>query len=130
MHKIIFLIFSSILFFSCKNNNSIIPKEKMEEVLWDVAQGGEFVNGYVYSTHPELNRAAVNNQMIEKICSINHITKKQFDNSLEYYRNHPQELKVIVDSVTSKYQRLRGDSTGAPIAAPAPEPSTPDAVRH
>ncbi|GAB3430363.1 hypothetical protein GCM10027516_38190 [Niabella aquatica] len=89
----------------------------MEKVLWDVARSSEFLNGYVYFKHPEQNRAALNDAMLERTLKIHKVTKKQFLNTLEHYRKRPDEFKVVVDSIVSKQKRLR-DSDTLSLAAP------------
>ncbi|MFT4092380.1 MAG: DUF4296 domain-containing protein [Niabella sp.] len=116
----------AIFLTACSGTSSgVLPKEKMQKVLWEVTQGGEFLNGYVYSRHPELNRVAVNNQMLERIFKINNITRKQFNKSLEYYRNNPKELAVLLDSVTAQQQRLQKKDSSSKKPAPLVDKPVP-----
>lgn len=122
----LFIIAFLPLFFSCGDAapGGVLPKEKMQKVMWDVARGSEFLNGYVYYKHPEQNRALVNNEMLNRILKIHKVNKKQFDKSLRYYQNHPQLFIEILDSITAKQSRLRGDSTGNAGQSALPPSST------
>ena len=106
---------------------NVLPKDKMEDLMWDVAQGGEFVNGFVYFKQPSFNQAAVNNQMLEEILKIHHISKTQFNKSLEYYQSKPDELVQIFDSIIAKKNRAGADSVSAvtpdvPLTPPSGRP--------
>lgn len=99
----------------------------MEKVLWDVAQSGEFLNGYVYFKHPGQNKAALNDDMLERVLKVHKVTRQQFLNTLEHYRKRPDEFKVVVDSIVSKQKRLR-DSDTLTSAVPGSTDSLPPPV--
>ncbi|WP_300596609.1 DUF4296 domain-containing protein [Niabella sp.] len=107
----------------------VLPQDKMQAVLWDIAQGGEFVNGYVYYRYPDLNRAVVNQQVLKQIFALHKISKKEFEKSLEYYQRKPDVFVAMLDSINAQQKRIKqaeppnaADSTHpqAPAAAPAP----------
>lgn len=100
-------ILITTLILSCgSKSDKVLPKEKMGKVLWEVSQGGSFLSNYIYYQNPEVNRAALDNKMLDHILKINKINRKQFDNSIEFYRNHPKELKIILDTITAQKKRL------------------------
>ncbi|WP_262915329.1 DUF4296 domain-containing protein [Niabella ginsengisoli] len=115
MLRCFYILAIIVVFAACRSNSGkdILPKEKMEKVLWDVAQSSEFLNGFVYYKYPEQNRVALNNAMLDKVFKIHKITKEQFDNTLEYYRKNPEKFKVIVDSITTKQKRLTDVDTAS-----------------
>lgn len=101
-----------LVLLSCGGSSrDVLPKDQMEKLLWEMTQGSEFLSGYVFSNHPALNQAALNNQMLDRILKINKISKKQLDKSLEYYREHPKQLKVILDTLTARQQRIQDTDT-------------------
>lgn len=83
----------------------VMPKDKMQEVLWDIAQGSEFVNGYVYYRYPDLNRAAINQKVLNQVFTIHKISKKEFDKSLEYYQSKPDLFVALMDSIITRNER-------------------------
>lgn len=111
----------------------VMDKEKMQAVLWDVAKGGEFVNGYVYYRYPNLNRAAVNQEVLKKIFDLHGISKKQFDKSLEYYQKRPETFVAMLDSIAAQQNRIKagpipvppGGETAAPQSVSQPPPVAP-----
>lgn len=116
MQRCLLILLMTCMFVACKNvaTSDILPKEKMEKVLWDIAQGSEFLNGYVYFRYPALNRTAINMAMLDRIFKIHNITKEQFSKSLKYYRENPKELAIVLDSVVIKQKRLSGDTLSPP----------------
>ncbi|MGJ7031805.1 DUF4296 domain-containing protein [Niabella hirudinis] len=103
----------------------VLPQDKMQAVLWDIAKGGEFVNGYIYFRHPNLNRAAVNQQVLNQIFALHKISKKEFDKSLEYYQRKPDLFVAMLDSINTQQARAKQDTAkgargdSARTAAPA-----------
>lgn len=121
---------------ACSNDlpKNVLPPEKMEKILWDVALGGEYANGYVLTKNYQLNRAALNNKLLEKIYKVHRITKEQFDKSLEYYKSKPKQLIVILDSIAEQKTRLQNEKANAPNIATPPgtviQPNTPPNISH
>lgn len=106
MNKLLYFLCLLFILASCRSTEEVLPKEKMEKVMWDVAQSSEFLNGYVYYKYPEQNRAALNDAMLQKVFKIHNINKEQFNNTLEYYEKRPDELKAIVDTIVSRQKKV------------------------
>ncbi|MCH5683854.1 DUF4296 domain-containing protein [Niabella sp. W65] len=85
MRRYLYLLAFVFALVSCSSSDKVLPKEKMEKVMWDVAQSSEFLNGYVYYKYPEQNRAALNEAMLQKVFKIHNITREQFNQTLDYY---------------------------------------------
>lgn len=115
-------LFVSALVFtiSCGDSkpSGVLAEKEMGAVIWDLALAGEYVNGYVYYQKQDQNRAAINNELLKEIYQAHGITKKEFDKSLEYYKQHPKLLMAILDSLTVKH----GGQPTAPITDPALTP--------
>lgn len=113
---------------ACSDKPSgVLPEEKMQAVLWDLAMAGEYINGYVYYKAPSANRAVLNNELLKEIYKVHDITKTQFDKSLDYYKQHPKTLMSMLDSIVAGHG-------SAPAAVPVIENlpssiSTPSIVR-
>lgn len=95
----------------------VLSKEKMQAVLWDVAMAGEFANGYIYYSRPVENRVAVNNKLLDEIYRIHGIKKKDFEKSLEYYKQRPKQFMAILDSITAKQTGARPGEAADPATA-------------
>ena len=116
MQKLIYLyiIIAGILIASCSSKRDIIPRQKMETLLWDVAQSSEFLNGYIYPKHPEQNRVAVDNMMLDRVLQIHKVTRKQFNATLAYYKKRPDDLKILLDTITARQTRLQNRDSESP----------------
>jgi len=129
MNKLLPILFLGITLTACRlgRPKDVLPQEKMQAVLWDIAKGGEFVNGYVYYRYPNLNRAAVNQQVLKQIFALHKVTKKEFDKSLEYYQHKPDIFVAMLDSINAQQTRAKQDtlqtskkdSAGSPAPPPA-----------
>jgi Domain of unknown function (DUF4296) len=105
MRKLSFLFISLFLITSCKDKNKIpkdiFPQEKMQAVLWSMINAGEFLNGYVLYKD-SVDKMAESLKTYGQVFQIHHITKEEFDKSYSYYREHPDLLKVILDSLSKR----------------------------
>ncbi|MBZ4188395.1 DUF4296 domain-containing protein [Niabella beijingensis] len=129
MNRLLPLLIVALTCFACGGRpRDVLPREKMQAVLWDIAKGGEFVNGYVYYRHPDLNRALVNQQVLNQIFTLHKITKKEFEKSLEYYQRKPDIFVGMLDSINAQQTRAkqdtlhRSDSSRPATPAPAARP--------
>lgn len=93
-------VFFLVLLSSCASRlpKDVLPPDKMEMVLWDVAKGGEFANGYIYPKYPSISKATIDTKLLEEIFRAHGITKTQFNKSLDYYQKKPEMLLRVLDS--------------------------------
>lgn len=114
------LIFA-VLIFSCRPSvpPGVLPPEKMQSVLWDVLQADEMADYYAEkdSTFRTLSRHA---DYYQKIFTLHKITRQDFKKSLDYYQDHPERLKTILDSLQHYGERMqKADSLHRPAPAKA-----------
>src|SRR5689334_7652746 len=106
MRKIYLLFFISITAIACSNDNkvpkNILPKQKMQDVLWDMISAGEYLNGYVITLTDSVDRSVESAKKYGQVLQFHHITAEQFETSYRYYRDHPVLLKVILDSLSKR----------------------------
>jgi len=101
----IFAIFilAVMLMMSCGSKNKlpsdILPREKMQAVLWDIMRADQFVSDYLVSKNPGINKNAETFKYYQQIFSLHKITEEQFKHSFDYYRDHPDLLKQVMDSI-------------------------------
>ncbi|MDP4260931.1 MAG: DUF4296 domain-containing protein [Bacteroidota bacterium] len=122
MKKIIALSFVFLLLLSsCSDKGGtprgILPKEKMQAVLWDMISAAEFLNGYVLNKD-SVNKLAESSKIYGRVFQVNHITREEFDKSYSYYRGHPELMQTMLDSLGKKR---------APVI-PSPPPIKKDSV--
>ncbi len=103
-----------ILLLACNDNSvpkDVLPKEKMEAVLWDVMRADEMVSQYAItdSSFKDVSKNAV---LYQKIFQFHNITKASFQKSLHYYQQHPAQLQPVIDSLKAFSER----KTLAPVS--------------
>ncbi|MBO9620682.1 MAG: DUF4296 domain-containing protein [Niabella sp.] len=113
------LIVCFLLVSACGRPKGVLPQDQMEAVLWDVAKGSDFVNSNIYYRYPQLNRAAVNQEVLGKIFALHGVTKEAFFKSLDYYQQQPDVYIAMLDSIRSRQTR----------GQPAPRPNPSDSAR-
>jgi hypothetical protein len=113
-------IFSTLLilalFASCNNKQAppeILPKEKMEKVLWELLQADEWAF-YIHQLDTTARKQAALQHYAE-VYRINGIDAKVFKQSYEYYSKRPALLSPVLDSV-----RNMATPPTEPMADPKP----------
>ena len=112
------ILLSSLLLFilSCSNNEKlpkdVLPKKKMEAVLWDMMRADELVN-LQYSKDTAVNRFDSSTRLYQQIFAIHSIDAHTFKKSFKYYQSHPDLLKPVFDSLQKR-------GFPAPTDGPAP----------
>lgn len=97
-----FLFFFLVFIFSCKSDKpkDILPEEKMARVLWDVMRADELAM-YQNGLDTAVRVPSRNVGYYQQILSAHKISANQYEESFNYYQNHPALLKIILDSVRS-----------------------------
>ena len=94
-----------LLFFSCKDNNklpkNVLPEDKMREVLWDMMNAGQYLSSYVL-TKDSIDKIGESTKIYGQVLQMHAVSKEVFEKSYAYYREHPELMKVILDSLSKK----------------------------
>jgi len=94
---------------ACNNKSDlpkgVLPKAKMQTVLWDMMRADEWVmhEGIKDSTVDRYKRSV---ELYQNIFQINGITDSQFKQSFRYYQTRPDLLKPLFDSLQRKNPRM------------------------
>lgn len=92
-----------VLFLSCKGKDhvpaDVLPKDKMQAVLWDIMRADQFLTDYVLSKDTSLNKETESTKFYRKVFSIHKISKEDFQRSFAFYRSHPQMMRDLMDSI-------------------------------
>lgn len=90
----------------CSNRDSVpsgvLPKQKMQEVIWDLTRTGEFLNNFVLNKDTSGDKLVLSKKWYDKVFSFHGIEEKDFERSYKYYQRHPKLLSEILDSLTKK----------------------------
>ena len=114
MIRCILIISLSILFHSCKESipSGIIKPAKMQQILWDIIRADilsqQIVNGD--STRSK-SLADEKTKLTKNVFLIHNITEDEYKKSYSYYTQHPDKLKIMLDSLNAQQVRKSIDST-------------------
>lgn len=104
----------------------VLQPDKMEDVLWDMIQTGEFLSGFVLYRDTNINAVMESQRWYEKVYSFHQISKEDFKRSYNWYRDHPDMMKRILDSLSV---RKDPEPVPAPAAKDSSAMSSPDTTR-
>src|SRR5688572_24002928 len=109
-----------IIFISCgkkdKVPSGIIPKDKMQAVLWDMMRADQFLGDYVFNIDTTRDRKLESISLYREILALHKISQDEFRESFNYYRERPAIMRVIMDSI-SKTKKLPTIDTSLPRPA-------------
>lgn len=106
--KAIALFSLAIMLFSCSEKDKIPPEvissEKMSAIMWDM------IRAQVLATEIARKDSSVTMEerrkaLTEKVFEFHHIASAAFDESYNWYTDHPNIFKVIFDSLYTRKQR-------------------------
>jgi Domain of unknown function (DUF4296) len=115
--KVVLLILITILLVGCSNHAiippDVIPKSKMEMVIWQMMQADEFFTNYVMKDSAK-NTTAERTKLYQQVFALNKITKEDFRKSYEFYIRRPEISRPMFDSLSAKASRRRGEVYSKP----------------
>jgi hypothetical protein len=106
-----------LIFLSCSKSkvpDGILKPEKMQAVFWDYIRADVFANEYVRrdtAKNPEVE----NMKMQQQVFQLHKVTRKEFYDSYEYYLQHQDLMKGMMDTMLVRQQKINEqklDSTG------------------
>ena len=101
--KMILAGFVLLLVIACGRGDrvpdNVLPREKMEAVLWDMIQADEFLKDFVLNKDTTLNDTLESIRLYERVFRFHEVDRQTFDSSFNFYRIHPKLMKEILDSL-------------------------------
>lgn len=93
---------------SCANKaeKDILSPQKMTDVVWDLIRVDEFASGFL-SKDSSLVLKTERQKMYKDVFRLHQVSQQRFSVSYKYYAAHPDLMKVIFDSLTTKGERER-----------------------
>ncbi len=118
MYKWLVVIIIFVLI-ACKGPSSvpssILGYDEMKGIMWDMAQVDEFATVYVHGTPEKVKHE--NLLMYQKVFVLHKISNDEFTKSYSFYKTHPIQQKILMDSLIQFSNRQRLDRY---IPAPVP----------
>ena len=102
----------AILLFSCSGKDkqqSVIPREKMEKILWDIIQADQYSSQFLKKDSAKLNVKEQTMKLYDEVFAVNHITREQFKASYQFYMEHPEITRSMFDSLAVRANLLRNE---------------------
>ena len=138
MPRILLIVFSLFLVFSCKQRSDYSGDHLSKEVMQKVLQDVNFAEAYSISVKDSLHKAGSKNvdsltAFYSRIFAHYKITEQEFNNSMEWYKNHPEELDTVYSRIIPVVNKLQAQlpptktPVPVPIAPPLPAPNPPPA---
>lgn len=102
--RVLFIILSLVLLVACKSKptpRGILEPKPMQAILWDMLMAGEFLQGYVLLRDTGIHKLVKSDQVYNKVLALHKIDRETFDKSLAWYRENPQMMKAVLDSIAA-----------------------------
>jgi hypothetical protein len=94
-----------LLAVACNKDNKVpkgvLPKEKMESVLWDLMRADEIVN-LQYTKDTSINRFDSSTRLYQQVFQLHRTDQATFKKSFKYYQSRPDLLKPVFDSLQKR----------------------------
>ena len=104
-----FLLIMFGLLAGCSTSNDfpegVIQPPDMKFIVWDMMLGSELSLSQLSSDSMKINQKTT--AIFQQVFSIHHVTKEQFYQSFTYYQTHPNQNKILFDSLTDYASRIR-----------------------
>jgi Domain of unknown function (DUF4296) len=111
----------------CSDKNTvpggILSKDKMEQVMWDMAQADQYAALYLAKDSAHIDRKAETLRLYAEVLRLHEVTPEEFRKSYRYYLDHPELNQLLFDSVIARGVRARTEMYDRPSSgyhAPMP----------
>jgi len=104
--------------------SGILPRTKMEDILWDMIQADQFSAIYLAKDSARINVKMEDLRLYQQVFRLHQVSRDEFRKSLRYYEDRPDLIRTVFDSLLSRGNRLRTESYNKP-APPPPAAVTP-----
>src|ERR1700712_5689657 len=102
-----------IILAACSNRSGIpagvIPLDSMTVILKEIIMVNEYSIAYVEKDSAKHDKILANQQLLDGVFKIHHISRETFDESMRFYNSRPDMNKVIFDSLSAYANRHRTD---------------------
>jgi hypothetical protein len=123
---VLILLVTCVAGMGCSDKNSvprgILPTDKMEQVMWDMAQADQYAALYVTKDSAHVDRKAESLRLYAEVLRLHEVSPEEFRKSYRYYLSHPELNQLLFDSVIARGVRARSEMYDRPSTYHAPLP--------
>jgi hypothetical protein len=109
---------------ACSDKNrvpgGILPMDKMEQVMWDMAQADQYAMFYLVKDSAHIDRKSETMRLYEEVFRLHQVTREEFGKSYRYYLDHPALNQVLFDSIIARGVRARTEMYDRPSSYHTP----------
>ena len=121
------VIFLLLFLAACSNRsgvpNDIIPPDSMQKIMKDIIEAEQYSAQFISKDSTKRDKVKANQELMEVIFQVHHITREEFKNSLSFYESRPDLNKKIFDSLVADANRRRPELyLPKPVAKPGKLP--------
>lgn len=91
-----------------------LPPAKMQALLWDMMRADQFISDFVINKDTSRKRETESRAIYPQILQWHKVTAEEFRYSLDYYRDRPDLLKPIMDSLSLPPRSVLTGPEGGP----------------
>ena len=110
----------------CSDKNGvpggILSRDKMEQVMWDMAQADQYAALYLAKDSAHIDRKAETMRLYAEVLRLHEVSPDEFRKSYRYYLDHPELNQLLFDSVIARGGRARAEMYDRPSTYHAPVP--------
>lgn len=110
MKIIVIYLVLLVALFSCHKKEKVIAIPQMKFVMWDMITADAWIK-HQFPSDTIIDSTKKNIALYNKIFVLNKISKETYFNSYNYYKAHPNEMKILLDSVAAYGARKRDTLT-------------------
>jgi hypothetical protein len=107
---IFYIIFIVVVLIGCNQQSDVIPPTQMKQIMWDMITADEWLKLAAKKDSSVIYKKQ-QTSLYNKIFTINKTTKEAFYSSYQYYQTHPNEMKILLDSLSAFGIRKRDTIT-------------------
>ena len=74
----------------------------MQELMWDMLRADVFLIDYAGKGDTAFNRSKESIAFYQKVLTLHNTSKDEFKKSLDWYQQHPKEMKIILDTLQGR----------------------------
>ncbi len=105
--------------------SDILPREKMENVLWDMIQADQYAAVLAKDSAAHIaDLKAERLRLYDQVFRLHDVSRDKFRRSYQYYSDHPELSQELFDSLLVRGNKLRSEEYAHPPARPSVKPPT------